>query len=71
MTPRMRAVRSTSVAAVGYDDQTNELHIEFVGGSRYIYALVPLSTYRALLDAESIGTFVNQRVKPAYPAREA
>lgn len=66
----MIPVRSSSVAAVGYDDQTNELTIRFIGGGTYVYAMVPRSVVDGLLAAESIGTYVNATVKPTYPVRE-
>ena len=65
----MITVRSTSIAAVGYDDRANELHVTYLGGDTYVYALVPKSVFRALLEAKSVGTFVNLRIKPTYPVR--
>lgn len=67
---RRDPVRSTAVAAVGYDPATNELEVEFAGGDVYRYSMVPPSVYRALLGATSIGAFVNREVKPHYPGRE-
>lgn len=65
----MITVRSSSIAAVGYDDRTNELHLTYLGGDTYVYALVPKSLFRAMLEAKSVGAFVNQRIKPTYPVR--
>lgn len=67
--PEMAPIRSSSVAAVGYDEARQELWLEFVDGDTYVYALVPPSVHRALVAAESVGRFVNQTVKPTYPYR--
>ena len=69
--PRMRPVDSTSVAAVGYDEDRHELWVQFVGGETYVYSMVPASLYRELLAAESMGRFVNARIRSTYPARTA
>jgi hypothetical protein len=59
-------VSSTSVVSVGYDSERAELEIEFVGGGVYRYLDVPPETAIELLRAESIGRFVNSRVKPVH-----
>ncbi len=69
--PQMTRIRSTSVAAVGYDEDRHELSVTFVSGDTYVYAMVPPSVHRELLAAESVGRFVNATVKPTYPARPA
>ena len=67
--PKMSRVHSSSVAAVGYDEDRHELSVKFVGGDTYVYAMVPPSVYRTLLGADSVGRFVNQTIKPTYPVR--
>ena len=47
--PQMTRIRSTSVAAVGYDEDRHELSVTFVSGDTYVYAMVPPSVYRELL----------------------
>ena len=47
------------------------LEIEFRNGHVYRYFAVPKSTYDALIAAESKGTFVNQRIRAAYPFQRA
>lgn len=69
--PTMTRTRSTSVVAVGYDEERHELWVRFVSGETYVYAMVPPSVHRELLAAESVGRFVNSAVKPTYPARSA
>ncbi len=61
-------VESSSVASVGYDSATFELEIEFHNGRCYRYAQVPAAAYRLLLQAPSIGAYVNQVIIPRFPA---
>lgn len=68
--PPMRPVDSASIDAVGYDAAAQELHVRFLeSGETYVYAAVPELVWRQLLHAESKGTFVNQRIRDAYPVR--
>ena len=69
--PQMTRIRSSSVVAVGYDEDRHELSVTFIRGDTYVYAMVPPSVYRSLLGAESVGRFVNQTIKPTYPVRPA
>ena len=69
--PQMTRIRSRSVVAVGYDQDRHELSVNFVSGETYVYAMVPPSVYRSLLDADSVGRFVNATIKPTYPVRAA
>ena len=62
------AVESSSVRAVGYDPATFELEIEFRNGRTYRYQRVPIAAYRLLLQAPSIGEFVNKQIKPRFEA---
>lgn len=55
-------VKSTNVASVGYNEQTNTLEIAFRSGAIYQYAGVEPQTHTELLGAESIGRFVNQNI---------
>lgn len=67
----MQPVSSSSVQAVGYDDEHGRLFVDFVGGGRYVYYGVPASVYRELLESESIGGYVNRVIKPRYPVDSA
>jgi len=62
-------VESSSVATVGYDPATFELEIEFRNGRTYRYQHVPIAAYRLLLQAPSIGEFVNKQIKPRFEAK--
>ena len=62
----MRKVSSSAVDRVAYDDETCTLDLWYKGGDRYSYFDVPRAIYEALLEAESIGGFVNREIKPHY-----
>ena len=63
-------VVSSSIVSVGYDSQSQVLELEFEGGNVYQYFEVPQSVHERLLDADSIGGFVNKEIKGVYGFRE-
>jgi hypothetical protein len=60
------AVRSSSVLSVGYDGEQQVLEVEFGNGGIYRYLDVPAEVYRELLKCDSIGGFVNRKIKPFF-----
>ena len=66
---RRTPVESSSVASVGYDAVSAELEIEFRNGRTYRYQNVPVAAYRLLLQAPSIGEYVNRVIKPRFEAK--
>ena len=50
-----RAVRSSNLKSVGYDDRTGTLDVTFHSGETYRYANIPPATYSALVSAKSVG----------------
>jgi len=64
---RRSPVDSTSLKSVGYEPSSHILEVEFQGGRVYRYFDVPPRRYRALLDAESAGRFLNTEIKGVYP----
>ncbi|MCM3068589.1 KTSC domain-containing protein [Priestia flexa] len=62
----MRSVSSSNLVAVGYDDSTNTLFIEFKSGT-YKYFNVPQNIYRNLLNASSKGQYHAAFIKRNYP----
>jgi len=64
------AVDSSSVTQIGYDPATWELEVAFRSGRTYRYQQVPVAAYRLLLQAPSIGRFVNEQIKPRFEASE-
>jgi len=55
-------VKSSNVASVGYDEQTNILEIAFRSGAIYQYPGVEPQTHAKLLSADSVGKFINQNI---------
>lgn len=62
----MQNVDSTSISAIGYDEDSETLQIEFKHGSSYQYFDVPAQLYDGLIQASSIGQFLNSQVKGHY-----
>ena len=67
---RRRRVDSSSLAAVGYDDATATLEVEFHHGGVYRYFMVPRSAYEALIGAESIGRHFVERIRDRYRCQQ-
>src|SRR3954470_10176928 len=66
----MPHVRSKAVSEVWYEPP-KKLFITYRDNDRtYLYRQVPASEYRTLLAADSIGQYVNWRIKPQYPFEE-
>ena len=59
-------VDSSNVNAVGYDEETEELYVEFHSGSTYKYLNVPYYVFEELCDADSVGQYLNKEVKNTY-----
>lgn len=59
-------VSSSTIAAIGYDDDAEILEVEFVSGSVYRYRGVSQDVYEDLRQAPSKGTFFNRHIKEAY-----
>jgi hypothetical protein len=64
--PDMMYVDSSNVEAIGYDDDTQELHVQFLSGGYYIYHDVPRQIFDELMCAPSKGSFLNREVKGVY-----
>jgi len=61
-----KAVRSTNVASVGYDQKSKVLEIAFKSGGVYQYSGVPEKRYQSLMKASAIGSYFVREVKPWY-----
>lgn len=59
-------VNSTSIAGIGYDEQTQTLEIEFRHGGVYQYFDVPATVHQQLMTAPSRGRYVAEQIKGAY-----
>jgi len=67
----LNPVRSSSVSAIGYDDDTKRLRVKFSrSGNVYDYLGVSLLMYKALCGSTSIGKTLNKLVIPSYRAEK-
>jgi KTSC domain len=64
--PEMIYVDSSNVEAIGYDDDTQELHVQFVSSGYYVYNSVPRPVFDDLMNSPSKGSFINREVKNIY-----
>lgn len=62
----MRPVESSNVESVGYNPETETLHVRYKNGSLYEYAGVPQDTHEELMAAESVGQHLAQNVKGKF-----
>jgi hypothetical protein len=60
-----KAVRSSTIASVGYDVEGRLLEVEFHSGDVYQYQAVPPNVYDALMRAASVGKTFDALVKRA------
>jgi hypothetical protein len=66
MTMDRQAVSSSSIAEVGYDPITETLEVMFVKGAVYQYYNFPSFMFERLMQATSIGAFLNTEIKGRY-----
>jgi hypothetical protein len=64
-------VISSSLNSVGYDPKRQILEVEFVDGDVYQYFDVPRQTYEEFMQAESMGQFLNWRIKVRHRYKRA
>ena len=60
-------VKSSSLAAVGYDPEFSTLEVEFRNSRSYQY-FVPTQVFEKFTAAESKGAFLNRHIKPRFPS---
>lgn len=61
------AVESTTLTAIGYDEDLKLLRLEFRSRAVYDYFGVPAAVHEALMRAPSIGACFNQMVRGCFP----
>ena len=65
-------VKSSQIIAVGYDESTETLEIEFVFAT-YQYRNVPARIHRELMAADSVGRYFANNIKSkpdAFPVKK-
>ena len=59
-------VKSSNVFAIGYNEETGTLQVEFKNGSVYEYYEVPENVFVTFMNAESKGRFIRNLYKYKY-----
>lgn len=59
-------VDSSNIEAVGYDPESQVMHVKFRSGDTYQYSGVPADEHQALMSAPSIGGHFHRRIKGRY-----
>ncbi len=62
----MIPVSSSNIAAVGHDEGSQTLQVEFNNGTRYQYFDVPEQVFIELRDAGSPGGYFSSNIKGVY-----
>ena len=65
--PNRVRLDSTTLAALAYDDSSQQLELDFSDGTRYVYSGVAATLYRDLLGPTSPGTFFNRYIRNHFP----
>jgi hypothetical protein len=63
---QMIQVRSSAIAAIGYDPQTRRMKIKFTQGHTYDFCNVPQLVFDGFLQSASKGTFYNIHIRDRY-----
>jgi hypothetical protein len=65
--PAMQRVVSSSIRAVGFDPERRRLYARYVESPQvYVYHDVPDWVYLELMQADSMGAYMNAHIKPHY-----
>lgn len=67
----LKLVVSSNIEAIGHDEETQELHVRFKGGTVYAYDSVPVEIHQELLgDGTGIGGRFHKIVKNKFKTRK-
>ena len=61
-----KPVSSSNVAEIGYDEPRRVLEVLFKTGNVYQYFDVPPQEYQALMQASSLGQYLNANIKGRF-----
>lgn len=63
----MHYVDSSNIEAIGYDPDTQQLHVQFLkSGETYIYYDIEEWEFQEIMEADFKGTYLNHQIKPRY-----
>lgn len=63
----MKTVFSSFVDAIGYDDDTQELHVKYRNGKEGVYKNVPPDKAEQVISAPSVGTALHELIRNQHP----
>ena len=63
---KMIPVASSLLKTVGYDEEKEELHVQFHKGGTYVYRGVTRRIYDAMMDDNSAGGYFIQNIKSRF-----
>jgi hypothetical protein len=67
---QMRVCDSSNILREGYDEESQTLQLEFSGGGKYRYTLVPKTVYERFLASDSKGREFANSIKGKYPYKK-
>lgn len=62
----MFAVSSSNIQSIGYNEANQDVYVQFINGSIYVYKGVPIYEYENLRDAPSLGSYLHRNYKNVY-----
>ena len=66
---KMQKVKSSNIKAVGYDEITQKMRVEFFSGGLYEYDKVPRNTFLAFMKAESLGKYFHKNIRGKFDTK--
>jgi KTSC domain len=66
----MSPFESSNIEAIGYDPETQEMHVRFKDGATYAYSNVPPGAHQQLIQARSVGSHFHQHIKGRFTHRK-
>lgn len=61
-----QSVKSSNIASIGYDVDTQTLEVEFLSNYRYQYFDVPKNHFNGIMESDSKGRYLAQNIKGVY-----
>ena len=58
-----KSVTSSNIDAISHDPETNTLYVRFKGGGVYAYQGVDAEKHAALMNADSVGSYLHAHIK--------
>jgi hypothetical protein len=59
-------VKSSNLAAIGYNPKSKTLEVEFIGGAHWRYFDVPASVWDGLRSAKSHGVYFHREIRTSF-----